>query len=146
MDWPVALITELAARRCIVFLGAGASANCLSASGTCTPPLWPDFLTQLKEAMPAGVDTTSIDDLIAKERFLDAAEVIVAKVAAADFARVVRQSFVVPRYNSSPVHEAVLDIDPKILVTTTMIFTTTIVALEWRTMDITFVNITISTS
>ncbi|MFH1976989.1 MAG: SIR2 family protein [Pseudomonadota bacterium] len=118
MDWPVALVTELAARRCIVFLGAGASANCPSADGTCTPPLWPAFLTQLKEAMPRGVDTTSIDDLIAKERFLDAAEVIVAKVAAADFARVVRQSFVVPRYSPSLVHEAVLEIDPKILVTT----------------------------
>lgn len=118
MDWPVALIAELAARRCIVFLGAGASAGCLSTDKTCSPPLWQAFLSQLKAAMPAGTDITSIDNLIAKERYLDAAEVILGRVTAADFTRIVRQSFVTPRYCASKIHEAVLDIDPKVVVTT----------------------------
>jgi hypothetical protein len=118
MDWPVALIAELAARRCIVFLGAGASANCMSADKTCNPPLWGDFLKKLKSAIPSGTDFSSIDSLIEKERFLDAAEVILGKVTPADFTRIIRQLFVTPRYSPSKIHEAVLDIDPKIVVTT----------------------------
>lgn len=118
MDWPVALIAELAARRCIIFFGAGASAGCLSADKSCKPPLWETFLTQLKAAMPAGTGFSSIDALIAKERFLDAAEIILGKVAPADFTRIVRQLFVTPRYCASKIHEAVLEIDPKVVVTT----------------------------
>jgi hypothetical protein len=118
MDWPVALIAELAARRCIIFIGAGASAGCLSADKTSRPPLWAELLTQLKAAMPAGTDFTSIDNLIVKEKFLDAAEIILGKVAQADFTRIVRQLFVTPRYSASKIHEAVLDIDPKVVVTT----------------------------
>ena len=118
MDWPVSLIAELAARRCTLFLGAGASAGCLSADGLRKPPLWREFLSQLKAALPTGTDVSSIDDLINKERFLDAAEIIHNKLVAADFARLTRESFVLPRFNPSRIHEAVLDIDPKIVVTT----------------------------
>lgn len=118
MEWPIALIAELAARRCIVFLGAGASANCMSADKTCNPPLWKDFLKQLQVAIPYGTDLSSIDELIAKEHFLDAAEVIIGKIPQADFTRIIRQLFVSPRFNESKIHEAVLEIDPKIVVTT----------------------------
>ncbi|MEN6376037.1 MAG: SIR2 family protein [Smithella sp.] len=68
--------------------------------------------------MPPSADRTTIDILIARERFLDAAEIIITKIAPADFARIVRQAFVNPRYTHSQIHEAVLEIDPKVLVTT----------------------------
>lgn len=118
MTWPLALVAELAARRCITFLGAGASAGCSAADGSTHPPLWRVFLTELKSAMPVGTDFTTIDDLIAKERFLDAAEVILGKMTPADLTRVVREQFVHPKFNHSRIHEAVLTIDPKIVVTT----------------------------
>jgi len=118
MTWPVALIAELAARRCIPFLGAGASASSLAADGVTRPPLWPAFLAALREACPAGTDFAAVDNLMAKEKFLDAAEVLLAKIVPADFTRVVREQFVQPRFTRSAIHLAVLDLDPKIVVTT----------------------------
>ena len=118
MTWPPALVTELAARRCIIFLGAGASAACLSNDGLVRPPLWRAFLESLKGLVPVGHDITIIDSLLARERYLDAAEVILSKITQADFARILRETLVQPRFKRSKIHEAVLDIDPKIVVTT----------------------------
>jgi hypothetical protein len=118
MSWPVALIAELAARRSILFLGAGVSAGCLAADGVTRPPLWPAFLATLRSVAPASTDLSSADSLIQKERFLDAAEILLAKVPPADFSRVVREKFVQPRYSHSSIHLSVLNIDPKIVVTT----------------------------
>jgi hypothetical protein len=118
MPWPVALVAELAARRCILFLGAGASAGCLAADGITRPPLWPAFLATLRSVAPTGTDLSAADSLILKERYLDAAEILLAKVPAADFTRVVREQFVQPRFSHSSIHLSVLTIDPKLVVTT----------------------------
>ena len=118
MDWPASLVTELAARRCLVFIGAGASAGCVSADGAIRPPLWGAFLNRLKQAMPLGSDLSAIDSLMGKERFLDAAEIIVNKLPQAEFTRVVRDLLVKPKFLHSKVHEAILEIDPKVVVTT----------------------------
>jgi hypothetical protein len=118
MDWPVALVAELAARRCVVFIGAGASAGCIAADKASRPPLWGSFLGELRSAMPADACVAVIDDLLLKERFLDAAEIILSKIAPADFTRIVREQFVQPRFEHSRTHEAILAIDPKIVVTT----------------------------
>jgi hypothetical protein len=75
-------------------------------------------INELKAAIPAGPSLAAVDDLLAKERFLDAAEVIMGKIASADFTRIVRDKFVKPRFQNSKIHEAVLNIDPKIVVTT----------------------------
>jgi hypothetical protein len=118
MPWPAALVSELAARRCIPFLGAGASASSVGADGVTHPPLWTAFLGALRAACPAGSDLSAIDDLIAKDKLLDAAEVLVAKIPTADFTRVVREQFVQPRFTNSSIHLSVLTLDPKIVVTT----------------------------
>ena len=72
MDWPVSLVEELASRRCIVFLGAGASAGCLSAVDRSSPPTWGVFLEDLKNRIPDPDGTETIDALIDKEKYLDA--------------------------------------------------------------------------
>lgn len=58
INWPGALIRELAERRYIVFLGAGASAGCISGYGETRPPNWNRLLTDLlaKMATPAEQD------------------------------------------------------------------------------------------
>jgi len=118
MVWPVALIAELASRRCITFIGAGASASAVAADGYTRPPLWSAFLNKLKDTASPGADLSTINDLINKERFLDAAEIILSKITPADFSRVVREQFVQPRFTASPIHEALLTIDPKVVITT----------------------------
>ncbi len=118
MVWPIALVAELASRRCITFIGAGASACAVAADGTTRPPLWPALLNTLKTASPSGIDLSAVDDLVGKEKFLDAAEILLAKITPADFSRIIREQFVQPRFCASPIHEALLTIDPKIVVTT----------------------------
>lgn len=45
--WGGALVKELAARRCIIFLGAGASMGCVSSLDRSSPPSWSDLLREL---------------------------------------------------------------------------------------------------
>lgn len=117
MNWPKALTAELASRRCIIFIGSGASAGSKSADGTKSPATWNKFLHDLKAKMTNG-DQSTVDTLISTEKYLDAAEVILHGVPAADFSAYIREELVRPRYKESSIHESVLDIDPKIVVTT----------------------------
>lgn len=117
MIWPKALTAELASRRCIVFIGSGVSAGSLSADGKKSPATWENFLRGLKNKMTSG-DLDVVEILINERKYLDAAEVILHGVPAADFSSYIREEFVRPRYKESTLHESVLDIDPKIIVTT----------------------------
>lgn len=118
MNWPKALITELASRRCIVFLGAGASAGCKSSDGLKSPPTWSNFLESLIDLMNDKSDIDIVNDYIQKEKFLEAAEIIKSKISTANFSSFIRESFITPRFQPSKIHEAVLEIDPKIVITT----------------------------
>ena len=113
-----ALILELAARRCMVFLGAGASAGCLGLDGKTRPPTWAAFLTDLVSKMPHLEQRAIATGLISEQRFLEAAEIICADVPSPDFSQFVRDTFVAPKYTPSPIHQAVLKIDPKVTITT----------------------------
>lgn len=118
ITWPNALIRELAERRCIVFLGAGASAGCVSNDGKMTPPTWDQLLKNLLVRMATPTEKTVAQRLIDEQRYLEAAEIICANVAAPDFSQFIRDTFVAPRFSPSRVHEAVLNIDPKVTITT----------------------------
>lgn len=118
MNWPRALITELASRRCIVFLGSGASASCLSQNGAKRPPTWSAFLESLISMMNSDVDLSIIRSYIEKEKYLDAAEIIKTNISPANFSTFIREELVTPRYSASPIHESILEIDPKIIITT----------------------------
>ena len=118
MEWPQSLVDELVARRCIIFLGSGASAGCISADGQNSPPTWVELLENFKCILPKDYDTNTIDNLISREQFLDAAEIIMGNISRADFTMLMRRLFNQPKYLHSKVHEAVLEIDPKIVITT----------------------------
>lgn len=59
-----------------------------------------------------------VDDLISKEKYLDAAEILFGSTNSADFSAYIREIMAVPRYQQSSIHESILSIDPKIVVTT----------------------------
>lgn len=118
MNWPKALITELAARRCIVFLGAGASAGSISNNGGKRPPTWNQLLQNLIGMMNDDGDLPIINDYVQKEKFLEAAEIIIKNISPANFSGFIREELITPRYQPSEVHKAILEIDPKIVITT----------------------------
>lgn len=119
ITWGDALVKELSARRCIIFTGAGVSASCRSTVGNRKPPKWEDLLKELAGKIRNQDDVRQLGiQLIAEKKFLDAAEVIVSALNHADYVDVMRQIFDIPRYQQSPLHEAILKIDPKVLITT----------------------------
>ena len=119
IDWGDALIKELSARRCIVFTGAGVSAGCKATIGERSPPKWDDLLKELTTKIRNKNEIRSLSEqLITEKKFLDAAEVIVGALNHADYVDAMRQIFDIPRYQQSSLHESILKIDPKILITT----------------------------
>lgn len=118
IDWPESLVPELADRRCIIVLGAGASAGCKPTAGTKTPPTWKQLLEILLQRVPGADDQKEVNRLIALEQFLDAAQIIRDKMPEADFNHIIRRELQDPNYSPSEVHELVLKLDPKIVITT----------------------------
>lgn len=120
IDWGEALIKEIAARRCIIFIGAGASASCMPTLGDPTkrPPNWEDLLATLNARVSTIEDRTLAEKLIGELKFLDAAEVIVQAINKADYSDAMRQMLELPRYRQSSMHEHILNLDPKIVITT----------------------------
>jgi hypothetical protein len=118
IDWPSTLVTELAERRCIVFMGAGASMGSVGEDGHSHPPNWKEFLENASDLIPGDADRKVARALINKYQFLDAAEIIMDRGNPADFAQFLRRTLVQPRFAPSELHKIILDIDPKVLITT----------------------------
>lgn len=120
IDWGDALVKELAARRCIIFFGAGASASCVATTGTSKGiPNWENLLKTLASKIRNNsINQNLANSLINEKKFLDAAEVIESSLVNADYVDAIRDIFEIPRYRQSRMHEIILQIDPKIVVTT----------------------------
>lgn len=116
--WPKALVAELAERRCIIVMGAGVSMGCLGADGKTRPPGWETLLLSLANLVPKATDRAFAKRLINERQYLDAAEVITDCANAADLGDFFRRTFQQPRFAPSGLHELILDVDPKIVITT----------------------------
>ena len=116
--WPTSLVEELADRRCIMVLGAGVSASCVGIGGV-TPPLWDRFLLSAIEKLITKKSTqrTAVK-LFKNNRLLDCAEVIIDASNPADFEKYLKETFVRPRFKAGAIHELILELDPKVVITT----------------------------
>jgi hypothetical protein len=121
IDWTQheALVKELAARRCIVFLGAGASAGSVSLDGKTSPPTWKQLLEKMMaKSSLESADKAYVIDLISKDKYLDAAEIIVQGMNKADYEATLLSVFESPKFQPSKIHEAIFKIEPKVVITT----------------------------
>jgi hypothetical protein len=121
ITWPSSLIEELGAHRCIIFIGAGASAGCMrntAQKGTERPPSWQELLNGLlaKATKATTEDRDIAQQLMSSGRFLEAAEVLKAGIHTADFSAFIGQTF--KDYQNTDLHQYLNDIDLKILITT----------------------------
>jgi hypothetical protein len=116
--WPDALVTELAERRCAIFMGAGVSMGSVAEDGVRRPPSWQTFLDNALVLVHDLKDHRHAKTLINKGQFLDAAEVITDRSNPADFGSYVRATFVQPHFAANDLHKLILEIDPKIVITT----------------------------
>lgn len=117
--WPNSLVVEIAERRCIPFVGAGISAGCESSTTPGKrPPAWKALLEGGADLLRSDADKDLVRELIRKEQYLDAAQVIVDEADHAEFEFYIRSEFMIPKYKPSPVHEMLMELDPKIVITT----------------------------
>lgn len=114
LDWPSDLVTDVARRSCVLYIGAGISVNALAADGS-SPPTWKDFLTSLLRRIPG--DSTYIENLISKEDYLLACEVIIDRVGSITFNNAAQDSFRRPGYTPAEIHKAIYDLDSRLVIT-----------------------------
>jgi hypothetical protein len=120
VNWPESLVIELAARRCIVFLGAGASASATRPNGAAGhPPNWLRFLEILRDGTNKGEagDLVKAVELLDSKQYLDCAEILRSTcLHPADYNRLIGETL--ERYRPTEVHKMIELLDQKIVVTT----------------------------
>ena len=116
--WPESLIEELAARRCVLFLGSGISATASTEDGI-KPKTWGQFIEGIKSiARNASEDDMKyINEQIKKEDYLLALQAIYDACIPADYVRYLKSEFMVD-FKPSKVHEFIRKIDSKVVITT----------------------------
>lgn len=115
--WPQSLLTEVAERRCIFVLGAGASSSSVNPAGL-APANWQAFLKNGIARMRSTEDRLAALELLEKGAVLDAAQILADSLGAGDFAIFIRNELEDPGFQPSELHELVLMIDPKVVITT----------------------------
>lgn len=113
IEWPTHLITELADRRAIIFLGSGISASS-TGNGGVKPPKWDDFLKSLSSKL-GQTDQEVVNQLIDTKDFLNAAEIILSDAPPGDIEQAVESTLVAPRFQPSEMHMAIHAIERKLL-------------------------------
>ena len=112
VNWPESLIIELASRRCIIFLGAGASAGATRSPDGEHPPSWHVFLEKLLAGSNRGTQEylSIAKELHIQKRYLECAEILRSTcLHPADYNRLIGSIF--ERYKPTVVQKAVETID-----------------------------------
>lgn len=121
ITWPLPLITELAERRCIIFIGSGVSAGAWKEvdKEKKHPPVWKELLQNILNSKPEDKfkNKKQAEALLKKDKYLESAEIIRYKLLTnAEYNSLIENSFL--GYNPSQIHKIVEQLDQKIVVTT----------------------------
>lgn len=117
IDWPRELVSDIARRRCVIFLGAGISCHARSTNGN-TPKGWCAFLDAATSRLN-GSDgiKVQINRLIKKGDYLTACQVIKDNLSGAQFHDLVREEFQYPDYKPARIHKIISDLQVGIVAT-----------------------------
>nr|WP_314631167.1 hypothetical protein [uncultured Janthinobacterium sp.] len=117
IDWPDSLVEEIASKRAILFLGAGISSSSKNAAGL-RPPSWKALLERASAKFLKADNIAFVNELLGKELYLDAAEVVFDGIGQPERRRFFQDVFSIPRFETSDFHQAIQAINAKIVVTT----------------------------
>ena len=119
ITWPQELISDIARRRCVLYLGSGVSANSFSSDGTKHPPTWVAFLRGIvsKRLDELKVEKDLIDNLLESQDFLTACEIIVDKLGDRDFGELAADEFRRPGYKPTEIHDVIYGLDSRLVIT-----------------------------
>lgn len=116
--WPTSLVREVAARRCVLFLGAGVSASATNpADPAKRPKTWPEFLTGVTNLVHTPKHQRTIKKLIKEKKFLLALQAIRDEANGADYREQLNENFNNPAFKEGDLHRCILDLDSRIVIT-----------------------------
>lgn len=111
VKWPPHVVHAIARRRAVILIGSGVSANAVDATGK-RPPTWGAFLgtayTQLGRRIP------HISSSLKSFNYLEACDYIKSEYGA-EWPELIRNSFVTPGFKPSEIHQAIFDLDVRLV-------------------------------
>ena len=113
ISWPPALVSDIARRRCVIVLGAGISRNSTNPSGR-RPKTWEAFLG---DAAQSFSPRKHVKELLSRNDYLTACEVIKRKLGRDVFIGMLRDEFLTPGYQPAPIHDHIFALDSRIVAT-----------------------------
>ena len=113
INWPNDLVTDVARRRCVIFIGAGISRNCTNARGL-SPKTWEDFLRFCASTLQ---NKRHILSLINKGDLLTACDILKRTLGRDAFVQKLKDEFLTPQYHHAPIHETIFRLDSRIVAT-----------------------------
>lgn len=116
ITWPNMLVTEVARRRCILFLGAGVASSAKTAQGV-SPLAWKDFLTQAANLAPTA-HRPEITALIHSNKLLLALQAIRDHADAGDYQALLDTCFNNAAFIPSDLHKTIFSLDSRLVITT----------------------------
>jgi hypothetical protein len=118
VDWPPALVKELADRRVVIVIGSGLTATATAESDSMRhPPTWKDLLTNLADSRSLASDVRSaVEQMIEARKYPEAAQEIMDKADAQSLALALRSILMNPKFKASTTYRDLLAIDSPITV------------------------------
>lgn len=116
ITWPEELVLDLARRRSVLFLGAGVSKNATNEHGE-RPPDWKEFLLTLADRVE-GENKAVMEACIGSGDLLTACEVARKALRQDVFEGRLLAEFSEKRFRFDKVHEDIVQIDSRIVITT----------------------------
>lgn len=117
ISWPPSLVTEIARRRTVIFLGAGVSMQCKNATGQ-QPKNWGQLLVSAVQQVPGpAARKKEIKKLISAGDYLTACEVIREKMGTNLFHNFLIQELLVPNFQPAAIHDTLIQLGARIYAT-----------------------------
>lgn len=113
ITWPDELVSAIARRRSVLFLGAGASMSSVNADGK-RPPSWKKFLETGIERCAGS--KSEMKRLLKNGDYLGCCQIIKYKLGH-DWVPLVEQEFLHPKFPPNDLHKAIFSLDSAIVLT-----------------------------
>lgn len=117
IDWPEDLVRDIAARRSVLFLGAGVSNNAANVDGV-HPRGWTDFLIHLASRVPDTAQQSDVVQCIKDADLLTACELARKYLSESVFRTEMLQEFSGNAYRPAKIHDDLSLVDSRLVMTT----------------------------
>lgn len=116
INWPETLVDELLGQRCVLFIGAGISADSKDVNGK-SPPTWKAFLDLAVTLVKDTGARAGIEELLRERKFLIALQGIKEHSDRAAYSKLLGAQFN-GQYKANILHETIFQLDAKMVITT----------------------------